>query len=80
MSSNGEPPSGPPPPPGPLVREPDEDRGPIITTCLWVFASVAILLQIARLWSRLRLKKLGWDDYWMFITTVGHQLIHRSFF
>ncbi|MCJ1251158.1 hypothetical protein MMC30_008389 [Trapelia coarctata] len=54
-----------PPPAGP-----DEDRGPALIAIGWTLTATALLTQFGRLYCRLRIRQLGWDDYLMFFTTL----------
>jgi hypothetical protein len=50
---------------------PDVDRGAELLAITWTLTTAAILTQVGRLYCRLRIRQLGWDDYLMFFATVS---------
>lgn len=63
---------------GPLP--PDEDRGPRLEAAYWTWSAVSILMLCLRMYARVKIRGLGWDDWMMLITVVCSQASHKSNF
>jgi hypothetical protein len=59
---------------GPLP--PDEDRGPRLEAAYWTWSAVSILMLCLRLYARVKIRGLGWDDWMMLITVVCVPTLH----
>ncbi|KAH8742343.1 integral membrane protein [Diaporthe sp. PMI_573] len=64
MSSGGSPPAM----QGPIP--PDEDRGPRLEAAYWTWSAVSILMLCLRIYARVKIRGLGWDDWMMVITVI----------
>ena len=54
----------------PLPPDGDQNRAPQLLALFWAPFPITAVLVSTRLFVRLRLKNLGWDDYLMFIAWV----------
>ena len=52
------------------MSSPFEDRGPDIVGLVWAETSIAITLVALRFYSRIRLQKIGFDDWIMLFSLV----------
>ncbi|KAI1768208.1 hypothetical protein GGR53DRAFT_16490 [Hypoxylon sp. FL1150] len=55
-----------------IHMEPDDNRGPALLTIYVVQCSLALAFLALRLWARISIHTLGWDDFFMVITWVVH--------
>lgn len=54
---------------------PNVDRGDAVTAIYWVEAIIAFLFVLVRLYARRTIRGIGLDDYFMFLTSVGHPIV-----
>jgi hypothetical protein len=48
----------------------NETRAKEINICAWVFTGIAIGTVLLKLTTRAHVKKLGWDDFFIFLSLV----------
>jgi hypothetical protein len=48
----------------------NETRAKEINICAWVFTGIAIGTVLLKLTTRAQVKKLGWDDFFIFLSLV----------
>lgn len=55
-----------------MTPDGDVNNGPTITIVSWTECGIALVLLLARIWTRVRiLNSWGWDDAFMCLAMVG---------
>lgn len=53
-----------------MASSPDEDRGSRLLALYWTECIIALIIVGLRVFWRLKMKSLGWDDWFMVLTMV----------
>lgn len=54
----------------PSTATENADRGPAIVGILWTEAAISLIITALRFYARGMIRKVGWDDWLMALTTV----------
>ena len=60
-------------------QESDRNRGGSLLAMVWTEVPIAAIFVTMRMYSRLKLRNLGWDDWMMVITLVSRLILDRFY-